>query len=436
MSDIELAQKTKEFADLPANILGLDGWLLRSVPKDQREYFLRSHLKTLRAALHPDRCATSEGKESRERFISQLSQATEFLLSGELEYQTAADTVPTQTNPAIQLARKQQAMEERFCVMERDWEQREKSMRATVSEAVAKAERCKREADAEMQWSSAWAGVIKAMESRLRHQHWPLDTRCQLTGYWIDVARLGGWQFFYDSPGSGPTPPPLDKHINQLIRIGKRATIAVKERSVLRGGKNWWCIGCAWRHEFGLSIALARTYSTWATGDGVKELAKACNELRSHGLVTMPMFAVNTVAVFKNGDDIGLFLIEKIGLPESNRLARDESIRTMLTKAEARAATKTERRKIANANEKLRRLKRKERGERARERIRVAVDTKHKRNIRRINLLLAAVRKLSRGKNADKEMRDALTIKEKEIAISDDFNADTTQNPRTQPAPD
>ena len=43
-----IAQKTKEYDNLPGHILGLDGWVLRSVPVDLRTTFLKGYEKLLK----------------------------------------------------------------------------------------------------------------------------------------------------------------------------------------------------------------------------------------------------------------------------------------------------------------------------------------------------------------------------------------------------
>lgn len=98
-----LQSKIKEFDGLPANLLGVDGWVLRVVPKQQRNYFLQGYLKLLRVALHPDLCQFPSGRQSRENFIKAANEAVDYLCSGELAYDSAVDCVPSSKNPVVQL---------------------------------------------------------------------------------------------------------------------------------------------------------------------------------------------------------------------------------------------------------------------------------------------------------------------------------------------
>ena len=102
MSDLLLA-KLKEYENLPGNVLGLDGWVLRSLPRDQRKFFLEAYLKAMRVAFHPDRSPNEEGRKARESFVKALVEAVTFLCSGTLEYEMATDLVPARKNFMVQL---------------------------------------------------------------------------------------------------------------------------------------------------------------------------------------------------------------------------------------------------------------------------------------------------------------------------------------------
>lgn len=98
-----IASKTAEYSNLPGLILGLDGWLLRSLPADHRAQFLRGYEKVLRVVFHPDRCQEAAQKENRGRYLQAVDEAVRFMLSDEFSYQIATDAVPAHKNPLVAL---------------------------------------------------------------------------------------------------------------------------------------------------------------------------------------------------------------------------------------------------------------------------------------------------------------------------------------------
>ena len=52
-----------ENQELSAHLLGVDGWILRTMPEDRRNIFLRLYEKALRTALHPDLIADEKKKK-------------------------------------------------------------------------------------------------------------------------------------------------------------------------------------------------------------------------------------------------------------------------------------------------------------------------------------------------------------------------------------
>lgn len=98
-----LAQKTAEYDNLPGLVLGLDGWILRSIPKDQRETFLKGFEKIIRVVMHPDRARTDAQRKTRENYLQSVSEAVRFMLSDEFSYDMTADSVPSKKNPLVTL---------------------------------------------------------------------------------------------------------------------------------------------------------------------------------------------------------------------------------------------------------------------------------------------------------------------------------------------
>lgn len=102
MSDL-LQQKTKEFENLPANILGLDSWVLRALAKDQRNSFLKGYRKLLLANYHPDQIQSPEGKRAREKYLQLVAEAVDWMASRPEHFEQALETVPTRQNWAMRL---------------------------------------------------------------------------------------------------------------------------------------------------------------------------------------------------------------------------------------------------------------------------------------------------------------------------------------------
>lgn len=98
-----IAQKSAEFDNFPALVLGLDGWILRSLPKHLRAQFLNSYEKLLRTIFHPDRFVDPVQKKSREIYLQNIGEAVRFMLADEFSFEMMVDTVPSRKNPMVGL---------------------------------------------------------------------------------------------------------------------------------------------------------------------------------------------------------------------------------------------------------------------------------------------------------------------------------------------
>lgn len=98
-----ITSKTAEFENLPGLVLGLDGWVLRSVPKHLRAQFLTGYEKLLRIVFHPDRYSEENQKQSRQVYLQAVGEAVRFMLADEFSYELTTDTVPTRRNPMVSL---------------------------------------------------------------------------------------------------------------------------------------------------------------------------------------------------------------------------------------------------------------------------------------------------------------------------------------------
>lgn len=98
-----IVSKTAEYSKLPGLILGLDGWILRSLPVEHRAQFLHGYEKLLRIVFHPDRYQDPAKKESRQSYLQSVGEAVEYMLSDEFSYEMTAETVPSHKNPIVAL---------------------------------------------------------------------------------------------------------------------------------------------------------------------------------------------------------------------------------------------------------------------------------------------------------------------------------------------
>lgn len=99
------AQKTAELDSVPGAILGLDGWMLRSIPQAMRERFLQGYERVLRTVFHPDLYQDVVIKKGKERFLQAVHESITFLLGDYYAWEAAVDSIPTARNPFIQAKR-------------------------------------------------------------------------------------------------------------------------------------------------------------------------------------------------------------------------------------------------------------------------------------------------------------------------------------------
>lgn len=89
--------------ELPGLLLGLDGWVLRSIPTGLRKKFLEGYEKSLQIAFHPDRYPDPVTKLSRQRYLQAVSEAISYMTKDEFQFELCADAVPTKRNPFVAL---------------------------------------------------------------------------------------------------------------------------------------------------------------------------------------------------------------------------------------------------------------------------------------------------------------------------------------------
>lgn len=119
----ELERKIQELTNFPAHQLGLDGWLLRSIPRDARNTFLKEFEKALKVAFHPDRVQTLSEKQRRESYLQTISNAVATLSSDAQLYDLATEDVPTKRNPLVGMKNALHAHQEEIRVLQAEIEQ-------------------------------------------------------------------------------------------------------------------------------------------------------------------------------------------------------------------------------------------------------------------------------------------------------------------------
>jgi len=79
---------------LSAHILGVDGWLLRTIPEDRRTVFLRLYEKAIRTALHPDIIQDDNKKKFYDRYIGRVGESIAAMCADAATFEAMAEFVP------------------------------------------------------------------------------------------------------------------------------------------------------------------------------------------------------------------------------------------------------------------------------------------------------------------------------------------------------
>lgn len=104
MTEIDyIGKKADEYANSPSLILGLDGWILRSIAPELRAQFLNGYLKLLRVSFHPDRYQSESQKNSKQNFLQFCDEVVRAMLADEFSFELMMEDVPTKKNPLVSL---------------------------------------------------------------------------------------------------------------------------------------------------------------------------------------------------------------------------------------------------------------------------------------------------------------------------------------------
>jgi hypothetical protein len=88
---------------LSAHILGVDGWLLRTIPEDRRTVFLRLYEKAIRTALHPDLIRDDNKKKFYDRYIGRVGESIAAMCADAAAFESMAEFVPAAKNRSIDM---------------------------------------------------------------------------------------------------------------------------------------------------------------------------------------------------------------------------------------------------------------------------------------------------------------------------------------------
>ena len=86
---------------LSAHILGVDGWLLRTIPEERRAVFLRLYEKAVRTALHPDLIQDANKKKFYDRYVGRVGESIAAMCADTATFEAMAEFVPAAKSRAI-----------------------------------------------------------------------------------------------------------------------------------------------------------------------------------------------------------------------------------------------------------------------------------------------------------------------------------------------
>lgn len=89
--------------DVSAHLLGIDGWLLRTIPSERRNIFLKLYEKALRTALHPDVIQDAAKKKFYEGYIGRVAESVAAMCEDAAVYDTMAEFVPAAKSRVVSM---------------------------------------------------------------------------------------------------------------------------------------------------------------------------------------------------------------------------------------------------------------------------------------------------------------------------------------------
>lgn len=138
-----------ENQELSAHLLGVDGWILRTMPEDRRNVFLRLYEKALRTALHPDLIADKKKKKFYDGYLARVSEVVTSMCGDVATYETLAELVPSPKSKLIQVSK-----------ILGDRDQSVDDLRADIEQERKKGEKAK----------SEYSAALSAYDNRIKTQ--------------------------------------------------------------------------------------------------------------------------------------------------------------------------------------------------------------------------------------------------------------------------
>jgi len=107
----ELELKIGEKESLPASLLGVEPWVIRSLPDNLKVAFLNQYKRAIQVSHHPDLYQDSRQKKVHERFFQATVSYIELLLENRMEREFAFDNLSSRSNLEVRLKEKIETLE-------------------------------------------------------------------------------------------------------------------------------------------------------------------------------------------------------------------------------------------------------------------------------------------------------------------------------------
>src|SRR3989344_562753 len=110
----ELELKIGEKESLPASLLGVEPWVIRSLPDNLKVAFLNQYKRAIQVSHHPDLYQDSRQKKVHERFFQATVSYIELLLENRMEREFAFDNLSSRSNLEVRLKEEMKANQQKY----------------------------------------------------------------------------------------------------------------------------------------------------------------------------------------------------------------------------------------------------------------------------------------------------------------------------------
>ncbi len=197
----DLEKIVGQLENSPGHILGLNGWLLRTIPKDKRTAFLKAFEKSVRVAYYPDHASDAKTRGTRERYIQAVSSAITYLTSDEFSFELAVEEVPTEKNPIVRLKTEMEEKEREQQKETSSLRQKLNSTSKEIKDALRLNQDLKRALALELKRVSVLSRLQEYNREYLAQKRcYEIRNRNQfsISGYFIDFDREKGMDMLQD----------------------------------------------------------------------------------------------------------------------------------------------------------------------------------------------------------------------------------------------